>query len=374
LPETLCHITTVHQPKDMRIFYKECVSLAKAGYDVKLIVVEKKNPTGLEALSELHDGITIIRVPCDYHSKLQRFWKAGKAAYKKALEINAGVYHFHDPEFLWFGYQLVRKGRKVIYDAHEDVPRQILGKAWIPFVMRKPLAFLFEKFENYFASKLTGIITVTELIAQRFQKINGNVTIVKNYPILSLLPEPGNYHEKKNQVCYIGDITRVRGIVEMVKSLGGTEVQLALGGRFSEPQLRDEVMQLSSWKNVVEYGFVDRQQATQILTESKIGFVLLHPIINYQDALPVKLFEFMAAGIPVIVSNLRLQKQIVEEAQCGMVVNPFDVQEVKAAIQYLLQHPETARQMGMNGRKAVEEKYNWNKEERKLVDFYKKLI
>jgi len=366
LPETICHITTVHPAKDMRIFYKECVSLAKAGYDVKLIVINGK--------SETIDGVEIIGVPCSFHSKLQRFRKAGKAAYEKALQLNAAVYHFHDPEFLWFGYKLLKQGKKVIYDVHEDVPRQILGKAWIPAIVRKPFSYLFEKFENYFASKLTAIVTVTDFIAARFEKVNARVIKVKNYPILAMLPEPTDWNSKKEQLCYIGDITRVRGIAEMVKPLEGLAVKLALGGKFSQQGLREEVMQLAGWNNVTEYGFVDRQQAKQMLAESKIGLVLLHPIINYQDALPVKLFEFMAAGIPVVATNLRLQQQIVETAQCGMVVNPFNTSEVRAAIQYLLQHPEAAQQMGANGRKAVLQHYSWANEEANLLKLYSDIL
>jgi glycosyltransferase involved in cell wall biosynthesis len=366
LPEVVCHITTVHPAKDMRIFYKECVSLAKAGYDVKLIVINGK--------SETADGVEIIGIPCTFQSKLQRFRKAGKMAYEKALQLDASVYHFHDPEFLWYGYKLLRQGKKVIYDVHEDVPRQILGKAWIPAIIRKPFSFLFERFENYFASKFTAIVTVTDFIAARFEKINPRVVKVKNYPILSMLPEPNDWSTKKNQLCYIGDITRVRGIVEMVKPLEGLDVKLALGGKFSQQGLRDEVAQLAGWSNVTEYGFVDRQQAKQMLAESKIGLVLLHPIENYQDALPVKLFEFMAAGIPVIATNLRLQKQIVESAQCGMVVNPFNTEEVRAAIQHLLENPEAAQLMGANGRKAVLEKYSWMNEEANLLNLYREIF
>ena len=366
MSKTICHITTVHKAKDMRIFYKECVSLAKAGFEVKLIVINGE--------SETVDGVEIIGVPCNINSKLQRFLKAGKAAYEKALQLNAAVCHFHDPEFLWYGYKLIKQGKKVIYDAHEDVPRQILGKAWIPSVFRKPFSFLFEKFENYFAARLTGIVTVTDFILERFLKVNPNTITVKNFPILAMLPQPGNWENKKNWLCYIGDITRVRGIIEMVKPLDGLPVKLALGGKFSQAGLRKETTQLAGWQNVIEYGFVNRVQAKEMLEQSKIGLVLLHPIINYQDALPVKLFEFMAAGIPVIASDLRLQKQIVTDNNCGIVVDTFDTKAVQEAIMFLINNPEQAKAMGMNGRKAVEEKYSWAYEEKKLIDFYKNLI
>ncbi len=363
----ICHITTVHVAKDMRIFYKECASLSKAGYEVKLLVINGNSETTPE-------GVEIIGIPCSFNSKFQRFYKAGTLAFQKALSLHANLYHFHDPEFLWFGYKLMKQGKKVIYDVHEDVPRQILGKSWIPLIFRKPLSFLFEKFENHFASKLSGIATVTELIATRFEKNNHRVAIVKNFPILSMLPEPGNWENKKDQLCYIGDITQVRGIVEMVLPLAGLPYRLALGGKFSQKGLRESVIALEGWQQVIEYGFVDRNIAKQMLGDSKIGFILLHPIINYQDAIPVKLFEFMAAGIPVIASDLRFQKSVVEEIGCGIVVNPFDTKAVRDAIQYLFEHPDEAQHMGMKGRKAVEEKFNWKAQEQVLLKFYQEIL
>lgn len=366
MAKTICHITTVHQAKDMRIFYKECVSLAKAGFKLKLIVINGE--------SEIADNVEIIGVSCSYNSKFSRFLKAGKAAYKKAIEVNADAYHFHDPEFLWYAYQLKRKGYKVTYDVHEDVPVQILSKAWIPKIFRTFFSFCFRQFENLIASKLSGVVTVTDFIENRFLKINTNTITAKNYPILSMLPTPGNWHEKKNQICYIGDITRVRGIIEMINSLEKGEVRLALGGKFSQQGLREQAISLNGWKQVIEYGYVDRATAKQILTESKIGFVLLHPIENYQDALPVKLFEFMAAGIPVIVSNLRLQKELIESIGCGIVVDVFNKHEIQNAIHYLINNEAIAKEMGMKGREAVEKIFNWNKEEQKLVNYYTSLL
>lgn len=362
----VCHITSVHKAKDMRIFYKECVSLANAGYQVKLLVINGE--------SETTDGVEIIGVPCTYSGKLQRFLKAGNALYHKALQINAAIYHFHDPELLWIGYKLIKQGKKVIYDAHEDVPVQILSKAWIPKPFRKILSFLFQQFESVITAQLTGVVTVTDFIETKFLKINANTITAKNYPILSMLPTPGNWLQKQNQICYIGDITKVRGVIEMIKGLENTSAHLALAGNFSQNGLKEEATALKGWGQVTEYGFVDRVKAKEILAASKMSFVLLHPIENYQDALPVKLFEFMAAGIPVIASNLRLQKEIVEGCKCGIVVNVFNIAEIQQAVNLLLSNETLAIEMGNNGRKAVEQLYNWQQEEQKLLAFYTKLL
>ena len=91
---------------------------------------------------------------------------------------------------------------------------------------------------------------------------------------------------------------------------------------------------------------------------------------NHVNALPNKMFEYMSAGLPVIASNFPLWKEIVEGNKCGLTVNPLSPKEIAEAIRYLLAHPEEARKMGENGRKAVLEKYNWDNESRKLMVFY----
>ena len=121
-------------------------------------------------------------------------------------------------------------------------------------------------------------------------------------------------------------------------------------------------------------GFVNRKGVRATLARSMAGLVLLHPIINYIDALPRKMFEYMSAGIPVIASNFPLWKEIVEGNQCGLTVNPLSPEKIVRAIEHLITHPEKARRMGKNGQRAVLAKYNWKQENAKLLGLYKKLM
>ena len=177
-------------------------------------------------------------------------------------------------------------------------------------------------------------------------------------------------------MCYVGGIGRIRGITEMVQAMGRVQsgVRLNLCGRFSEPAVEQACKSMPGWQAINEKGYVDRAGVRQVLGRSVAGLVTLHPVINYLDALPIKMFEYMAAGIPVIASDFPLWREIVLGNQCGLCVDPMDPDDIAHAIDYLVLHPEEARQMGENGRRAVLERYNWAAEEAKLLAYYKNLL
>jgi glycosyltransferase involved in cell wall biosynthesis len=151
-------------------------------------------------------------------------------------------------------------------------------------------------------------------------------------------------------------------------------IKLNLAGNFNDKNFEYKVKSYASWKKVNELGFLSREKILDVYRNSKVGLVTLHPITNYLDALPVKMFEYMAAGIPLISSDIKLWKDIVEDNNCGICVNPLDSIEISKGINYLLTHPEYAQLLGKNGRMAIEEKYNWNIEVEKLYMVYEELI
>ena len=125
------HLTSVHAIGDNRIFYRECKSLADAGHDVALIVGHP--PTGPVA------GVPVIGVgpPRNRLDRATRVvWKVFRAARRERAEI----YHLHDPELLWAGLLLKLLGHRVVYDVHEDAPKQIMNKPWIPWWARRVLS------------------------------------------------------------------------------------------------------------------------------------------------------------------------------------------------------------------------------------------
>lgn len=359
----VCHLTSVHHRNDTRIFYKELPALVEAGFQVSVVVADGKGDE-----QQLGYQVFDIGFP---KNRLSRIFKSSKKVLKKALELKADIYHLHDPELLFIGKRLIKLGKTVIYDAHEDVPRQILSKYWINIYIRKMISSMAEVVENRICRQFNLIITATPFIRERFLKINSNVIDINNFPIMDLNFEFPEWESKKQEICYIGSITEVRGILELVKAMSNVNgITLNLAGTFSHDEFRQKVTNSTGWHKVKEYGFVDRQTAQKIMGKSIAGMVTLHPIINYMDSLPVKMFEYMGAGIPVIASDFPLWKEIVEKNNCGICVDPLNPDQIAEAINFIQQNPEKAKQMGNKGFQMVKEKYNWDSEKKKLISAY----
>lgn len=361
----ICHITTAHPAKDMRIFRKECVSLANHGFETHLIVANQK--------SEYNQGVQIHNIISPTSNRIQRMWKTTQIAFKKAVEIDADLYHFHDPELLPIGKKLKDLGKKVIYDAHEDLPRQILSKYYIPKLLRPFISILFEKYENYIVGKLDAILTATPFIRDRFLKINQNTVDINNFPDLEnfIIPES---KDKEHDVIYLGLMSKIRGIEEIVKMLEYTNASLSLIGSFQSKKEELFVKDMPTWNDVNFLGRKNRKDVADILSKSKIGIVTFLPVPNHVNAQPNKIFEYMAAGIPVVTSNFPLWKEIVEKYNTGVCVDPHDPKAIAEAVNYLLKNKAIADEMGKNGKRIIQEKFSWKPESKKLIQIYQKVL
>lgn len=366
----VCHLTSVHSMNDTRIFIKECQSLERSGHEVTYIVPNSE--------SKIISGVQVLGVPSDAKGQLARMRITTQKVYEKALEVNADVYHFHDPELMPVGLKLKKRGKKVIYDVHEDVPEQVLSKQWIPKPLRKQVSFLVKQYEGYASAKFDAIVCATPTISDRFKGYNKNTITLHNYPLLDELASDYNSREDvKNSALYIGGIYLLRGIKEMVQAVEKVNkhvnCQFVLAGEFAPKSLEEEVRAMSGFKYTEYLGFLDRANVKKVLSEAGMGMVLLHPEPRFIVSLPIKMFEYMSAGVPVIASNFPLWEDIVEKNKCGICVDPLDIEGISNAMKWIIENPKEAKVMGQNGRKAVEEIYNWESESKKLISLYKRL-
>ncbi len=364
---SICHITTLHPRYDVRIFYKECISLSKS-YDVTLLVAD-----GLG--DEKVDRITLIDTGSRHKNRLLRFFLTSRRLYSRAQKLNCSLFHFHDSDFLLFAWLLRIKGKTVIYDAHEDLPRQILGKEYISLFFRPFISKISEIIENLFSRHFSSIICATPAITKRFENLNNNVITVSNFPSIHEFESSPDWSERKNAVCYIGGISKVRGINELIQAFNliPEYVTLEIAGQTEDIDAMKKVTPETDNGRINYMGVVNRKKLVEILYSSKIGMVALHPVPNHVTSYPVKMFEYMAAGLPVIASDFPLWKAIIEENNCGMCVDPYNPVMIAEAVMQLINNPVEAETLGQNGRKMVKIKYNWEMENEKLINLYSRL-
>jgi len=371
MQKKVCHLTTVHSIDDVRIFRKECTSLAANGFNVTLIAC------GNESFEEIKNGVKRILLNIPVKNRLQRFFKRSKAVYKKALEVDADIYHFHDPELLPVGLKLKRKGKKVIFDSHEFYGEQIKEKPYLPKILRNIIAILYMRYEAYICKRIDAVIQVCTLNGKDYFENRSKKTIfITNTPVLqqntlvNAIP-----FENREYAIYIGGLTFNRGITHLIEAVGFAKVKLILGGNFQSIIYRDELKKLNGYTFVSYKGFLSADEINYNLNQSFTGISTLLHVSQYHkiDTFPTKVYDYMAAGIPVIISDTDYAKKMVEKYHMGICVSPTDIEGIANAIKYLQNNKEIARQMGENGRRAFEEKFNWQVEEKKLLKLYNSL-
>ena len=364
----IAHLTSVHSRYDTRIFLKQCRSLAVAGYDVVLVVADGHG-------DEEKDGIRILDAGRS-RGRLDRMLGATRRVLTRALETDAEIFQLHDPELLPAGLALKRRGKRVVFDAHEDLPHQILSKAYLHPVLRRPISSMMERFERFACRRLDAVVAATPAIADKFARSDIPAVAINNFPLPGELAADVEWGAKAREICYVGGIAANRGIREVVAAMAlcRSSVRLNLAGGFPERQVKADVERSPGWASVNELGFLSRGQVREVLARSVAGIVTFLPEPNHIEAQPNKMFEYMSAGIPVIASHFPLWREIVEGNECGICVDPLDPRAIADAIDHLVEHPDLARRMGENGRRAVRERYNWTAEEQKLLELYGKLL
>lgn len=360
----ILHISTAHEPDDVRVFQKECVSLARSGYSVSFLVPCE--------FSKKVSGVDIINLPSK-RGRLFRFLIMPLLAFYRALFMEADLYHVHDFE-LWPVAVLLRAfGKKVVVDVHEDVPAQIIQRDWIPSFLRRPLSMVAKFLENNLSRIVTGLIVVDDSLYKRFIRYQANVVIVRNYPIVD--PSKSNhevsYDEQPFNVWSLGGATDERcvgTIISASEQFQAGEISVAGG-------INGSYREFDWHKSRCRYvGRLDKPKVNEVYQQASVLIVMFSDQPNHQEIKSNRLYESMLAGKPVIVSNLNNWQDFIERHKCGIAVEPSSSESLSSAIQFLRDNPGEASEMGIRGKRAVERELNWATQFRALKDFYKGTI
>lgn len=365
------HLSSVHSAFDIRIFHKECKSLAQAGLDVMFVAPHSRD--------EVVDKIQIRAVPVQ-GNRLRRFTKTIWDIFRESQRQSADLYHFHDPELILVGLFLRAQGKRVIYDIHEDVPKDILAKHYLPQWSRQIIARIADGIESIAGKRFTALVAVTPSIAERFRRYNQRTFLVQNFPRPSEISQSAasNWEAREQRIVYTGGLNRNRGIREMVEAMGllpaSCPALLDIASAEQPTAVVPELVGSSGWSRVHYRGNLNRAQIAQLLGQARVGAVLFHPVPNNLESMPHKLFEYMAAGIPVVASNFSFWQKTLGPWNCVHFVDPKKPQEIAKAMEYLISHPVEAEQMGRRGQQAVHAIFNWDTQAQELLKLYSMVL
>jgi glycosyltransferase involved in cell wall biosynthesis len=363
MKKKVCVLTSAHTAFDPRIFLRECQSLSEAGYQVTLIAPHVQD--------EYRDGIQIKAVPAP-HGKLGRFTLTLWHLYREALSVKADIYHVHDPELLLAGVMLkVTTHARIIFDSHEDYPSVVLRRPWIPKPFRQAIQIASRLIIRLCLPFFDGVVAATEDIADRLP--HHNKTVVKNYSKLAI-GNHGDAHEP-NLLVYAGTISRERGLEYFLEAFRIMNkfmpVRLRLVGVRSDAGLVNKLVQQCSPGTVEVFDWVPQPEALKLVASGTIGLLLDLPFAG-TDGPPTKLFEYMALGLPAVGNNKLTCRQIIEENNCGIVVDFQDPECVAKQIVELLQDSARIKALREAGFEASK-RYRWASQAERLIALYRRL-
>lgn len=367
----VCHVISGYHRIDARIFQRQCKSLAKFGYEVSILTNDGEP-------NEIIENIKFFTTTWFWKSRIFILLFARLQFYKKAIDINADIYQLHSPELISLGLKLKRKGKIVFYDAHEDLPRHILEKDWIPVFLRKPLSFFIEIYMNSILKRYDEIISPHHHVVSNFKQITNNVTVIANFPLVNpnVALDFEHYNSLENIMCYSGTVYSYSNQEVILEAMNNIkDIRYNIAGYIEKSHLQ-ALAKYESFERVKFLGRIPWNDLNKFYKNSILGLVIYDYKLNLGMKLGSfgtnKMFEYMEAGLPIICTNYELWKKVVEKYNCGICVEPNNLSQLESAISFLINFKEKAFEMGQNGRKAILNEYNWESQERIYIELFKK--
>ena len=378
---TVCVFTSAHDATDSRVVSREAVSIAEAGYDVTYYTpAGESDPDGVDVVNYA-DTDGDFSVP-SIGTRLRWAFEIGRIL----IGTDYDVYHFHDVELLPVGVALtVATDGAVIYDVHENVADVLEHKDIFPEPIRPALASLASAGELVLSRFVDEIVVASPDIADRFKGYDP--TIVTNYPQRRWAEET-DIDEKTDrmepdeaQFVYCGLLSEDRGIITLIDAVGripdAYDASLVLGGKYASTEEEERIKRRAAASDRLEtVGWLPTlEDVIDLFRRSDVGMMCFHPDPNKTNAMhrSNKLFQYMAAGLPIVVSDIGGWPDLISEVGCGLATDPEDPDAVAEAMIELLEDPERRAEFAENGHRAALEQFNWDVQRERLVGLYDRL-
>ncbi len=397
---------------------KEAISLTEAGFNVTIIArTEEGCPP-----EETWNNIRILRPPKDsIHRNALREKVIGASApynnslksriikllrrnrfrrfltdlkrdipweyrlYRAALSTGADIFHANDLDTLFICAKAAGKlGAKLVYDSHE---------LWLEssryFIATSALnRFRYRITEKKLIPKTDAVIAVTpsrgEVMKKKYQSISKLVIIENSTDPIRILPESSYLRNRLDiptdipVILYQGVICPERGLDKLLEAasiLRNENIAIVIIGHDAwQGTLHRMRIEMNLKDNVFLLPAVPSETLPEITVSADAGLILFeNTCLNHYYSLPNKLYEYMMAGLPVIASDFPEMARIINKHNCGILVDSSNAEAIADGIRILTRSPDEMRQMGIRGRKASLDKYNWPVEEKKLINLYMEL-
>lgn len=368
--KNIIHLTSVHNRDDNRIFYKQCIDLASDGYNVTLAVADGRG----HALSE---HVSIVDFRClPWNNRIVRLLFSSPILVLRALRLRGDLYHIHDPEvaFYFILFSPFFSSKKFLFDMHENLSEQVKAKAWVPWILQPVLSACIKYYERI-VYRSVPIVFAEHSYLKSFPKVKTHETVL-NFPKSVWGRELDDHAKGENTptIGYVGRIGQDRGICELLSAVRaindtGRRLRLCLLGHIpKEIEANPDFQHLQHNAFLDAPGFVNNLEAANIVRTWDIGFCVLKELPNFIESYPTKMFEYFAAGVPVISSDFPLYADLMEEMEGGICIRPDSSDLLIEAITKILNNPILYRP------NFDEEKYGWAGQLSKLKTFYEKLL
>jgi glycosyltransferase involved in cell wall biosynthesis len=352
--------------------------LAKLGLEVHLLSPWKiEDCCVIEGVNmHIFQGVT---------RRINRFWLIPLRIVKKLLKIlpNAQIIHFHDIDLLPL-MSIISFFKPVVYDVHENYPNEMLVRDYIPKPIRLPLYYLVRWVQWFLSRIIKNIVLVVPAQKKDFWGYKFRKLIIWNYASKNLSKfRLNDYNTREQIILNHGGQYLENGTLLMIEIINRLvirypNVQLLISDKFPSKSFRNQVIKKIKTKglhqNVKLVPVVSYFDLPTLLNKAAIGLSPLTRAERSILAMPNKFFEFMAFGIPVVTSDLPYQTQIILEQNCGLLGQPEKIDTFVCQISKLLDDKMYAKNLGLNGVKAFEDKYNWEAQNNRLLNFYSNIL